>query len=191
MEAWTKKSSLLRGTRYITSLEPLEREMLGDSAASVSDKLMERVRTAPKDELAEMTGMPSAHADAPADPGLARLLPSFFKDGAEEVEGDASLMRQLNETDIIKSKLLNLRYLIDNLGPNGSVNLSLTADEARSWLAGLTDIRLYHSAQLEQFRAELGEDSDQVAAAQNYLDWLGFHQDSLLTAIMGDTEMPE
>ena len=186
MEPWTKKTSLLRGARFVATLEPLEREMLGDSAVAVSDKLMERVRTAPKDELAELTGMSSGHAEAPADPGLARLLPSFFKEGAEEVEGDASLTRQLNETDIIKGKLLNLRYLVDMLGPNGSVNLSLTQEEVQHWLAGLTDIRLYHSAQLERFRDELGEGSDQVAAAQNYLDWLGFHQDSLLTALMGD-----
>lgn len=188
MEPWTKKSSLLRGTRFNATLEPLEREMLGDSAVAVSDKLMERVRTAPKDELAELTGMTSGHADAPRDPGLARLLPSFFAEGAEEVKGDASLTRQLNETDIIKGKLLHLRYLVDKLGPNGSVSLSLTEEEVQHWLAGITDIRLYHSAQLEEFREELGEDSDQVAAAQNYLEWLGFHQDSLLHALMGDMD---
>ncbi|KAB3520989.1 DUF2017 family protein [Corynebacterium sp. zg254] len=186
MQPWTKKNSLIKGTRFLTVLEPLEREMLGDSAASVSDKLMERVRTAPKDELSELTGMPSGHAEPPADPGLARLLPDFFRDGAEQIDGDASLTRQLNETDIIRGKLSNLRYLIDYLGPNGSVNISLTQEEVQPWLAGLTDIRLYHTAQLEEFREELGEDSNQVQAAQNYLDWLGFHQDSLLTALMGD-----
>ena len=195
MQPWTKKNSFLRGTRYITQLEPLEREMLGDSAATVSDRLMERVRTAPKDELAEMTGMASGHSEAPTDPGLARLLPSFFKEGAEEVEGDAKLTRQLNETEIIKRKLVNLRYIIDALGPNGSVNLSLTDEEVRPWLNALTDIRNYHHAQLEQFTQELGEDSDEIKAAQNYLDWLGFNLDSLLHAMMGDVleglEMPE
>lgn len=186
MEAWVKKTNLLRGTRFNATLEPLEREMLGESAVAVSDKLMERVRTAPKDELAELTGMAAGHAEPPTDPGLARLLPSFFKEGAEQVEGDASLTRQLNETDIIRGKLLNLRYLVDMLGPNGSVNLSLTKEEAQHWLAGMNDIRLYHSAQLETFRAELGQDSDRVRAAQNYLDWLGYHQDTLLTALMGE-----
>lgn len=189
MEPWTKKSSLLRGTRFNTQLEPLEREMLGDSAVAVSDKLMERARTAPKDELAEMTGMASGHADAPRDPGLARLLPSFFREGDEEVEGDAALTRQLNETEIIKSKLTNLRFVVDYLGPNGSVNVSLTQDEVQPWLSAINDIRLYHSAQFEEFKKDLigeGENSDQAMAAQNYLDCLGYHQDSLLSAMMGE-----
>lgn len=191
MQPWTKKNSLLKGTRFLTQLEPLEREMLGDSAATVSDKLMERARTAPKDELAELTGMPSGHSEAPRDPGLARLLPSFFKDGDEEVDGDAALTRQLNEIDIIKAKLTNLRFLVDCLGPNGSVNLSLTQEEVGPWLAALTDIRNYHSAQLEEFSSELGDDSNQVLAAQNYLDWLGYHQDSLLNALMGELDLGE
>ncbi len=193
MQPWTKKSSLLRGTRYIAQLEPLEREMLGDSAAMVSDRLMERVRTAPKDELAELTGMTSGHSEAPTDPGLARLLPSFFAEGAESVEGDAALTRQLNETDIIRNKLLNLRHITEALGPTGSVNLSLTEAETRPWLSALADIRNYHHAQLTAMREDLDENPDQIQAAQNYVDWLGFNQDSLLTALMGDivSDLPD
>ena len=189
MQPWTKKKSMLKGVRYQTTLEPLEREMLGDSAAAVSDKLMERARTAPKDELAEMTGMVSGHAEPPQDPGLARLLPSFFSEGKEEVDGDAALTRQLNETDIIKFKLVNLRHVLDALGPNGSVNLSLAQEEVQPWVAAVTDIRNYHYAQYQQFIAEVGEDSNQVMAAKNYLDWLGYFQDSLLTALMGELDV--
>ncbi|HIW96001.1 MAG TPA: DUF2017 domain-containing protein [Candidatus Corynebacterium gallistercoris] len=189
MQPWTKKKSMLKGVRYQTTLEPLEREMLGDSAAAVSDKLMERARTAPKDELAEMTGMASGHAEPPQDPGLARLLPSFFSEGKEEVDGDAALTRQLNETDIIKFKLVNLRHVLDALGPNGSVNLSLAQEEVQPWVAAVTDIRNYHYAQYQQFIAEVGEDSNQVMAAKNYLDWLGYFQDSLLTALMGELDV--
>lgn len=189
MQPWIKKGSLLRGTRFITQLEPLEREMLGDSAATVADKLMERVRTAPKDELAELTGMASGHADAPSDPGLARLLPSFFREGAEEIDGDAALTRQLNETDIIKAKLINLRYVVDHLGPDGSVNISLMPEEVRPWLNAITDIRNYHSAQYEVYKQELDESSHEILAAANYLEWLGYHQDSLLTALMGDLDV--
>lgn len=191
MKPWTKKKGLVRGTRYITQLEPLEREMLGDSAATVSDALMDRVRSAPKDELAEMTGLPSGHSDPPADPALARLLPSFFRDGAEEVEGEASLARQFTETDIIKAKLRNLRLVGEHLGPDGSVHVSLSTDEVRPWLTAVTDIRNYHAAQLEATKAELGEDSREVVAATNYLDWLGYHQDSLLEAMMGPLDVPD
>lgn len=191
MQPWAKKKSVLRGTRYVTVLEPLEREMLGDSAATVSDKLMERVRTAPKDELAELTGMPSGHAEAPQELGLQRILPSFFKEDDEVIDGDAALMRQLHETDIIKHKLLNLQYVVTMLGPNGSVNVSLTPDEVQPWLGALTDIRQYHTAQLEEFRATLADNSDQLIAASNYLEWLGYHLDSLLTAVMGELDVPE
>lgn len=191
MIPWSKKKGLVRGTRYLTRLEPLEREMLGDSAVTVSEALMERARSAPKDELAEMTGLPAGHADAPKDPALRRLLPSFFRDGDEEVDGEASVTRQFTETDIIKSKLVNLRILIDALGPDGSVNLSLTPEQVGPWLNALADIRTYHSAQLDVYRVEHGDGSPEVETASNYLDWLGFHQDSLLTARMGELDLPE
>ncbi|MBB3114815.1 DUF2017 domain-containing protein [Corynebacterium bovis] len=186
MKPWTRKSGIMRGTRFQTVLEPLEREMLGDSAATISDHLMERVRTAPKDELSELTGMTPGHAEPPADPGLARLLPSFFREGDEEVEGEAALTRQLTETDIIREKLRNLRLIGDRLGPDGSVAVTLGPEEARVWLGAVNDVRNYHAAQLDRFREELGPDSEQVQAADNYLEWLGFHQDSLLTAMMGE-----
>ena len=69
------------------------------------------------------------------------------------------------------------------------MNVSLTQDEVHPWLSAINDIRLYHSAQYEEFKKELlegDENSDQATAAQNYLDWLGYHQDSLLSAMMGE-----
>ncbi|WP_414121907.1 DUF2017 domain-containing protein [Corynebacterium nuruki] len=191
MKPWTKKKGIMRGTRYITQLEPLEREMLGDSAATVSEALMGRARSAPKDELAEMTGLPSGHSTPPADPALARLLPSFFRDGAEEVEGEAAVTRQFTETDIIAAKLRNLRLIGEILGPDGSVHVSLSADEVQPWLTALTDIRTYHAAQLEAMEARAGEGSADVAAATDYLEWLGYHQDSLLAAVMGPLDIPD
>ncbi|WP_288814536.1 DUF2017 domain-containing protein [uncultured Corynebacterium sp.] len=191
MDAWTKKKGMMRGTRFITRLDPMEREMLGESASTIADALMERVRTAPKDELAEMTGMTSGHAKAPENAALARLLPSFFKEGQEEVEGDAALMRQLNETDIIRNKLLSLRIVADTLGPDGSVNISLSESEARLWTNALTDIRNYHHQQLQEFILRYGEEDQRCIAAQQYMDWLGGHLDSLLFAMMGDLDIDE
>ncbi|HIW91123.1 MAG TPA: DUF2017 domain-containing protein [Candidatus Corynebacterium avicola] len=191
MKAWAKKKSLVRGIRFLTELEPMEREMLGDSASTVGERLIGRARSAPKDELAEMTGLPSGHSDAPTDPALAALLPSFFRDGDEEVEGESGVSRQFNETDIIKAKLLNLRLVGDKLGPDGSVHVNLTEREVQPWLGAMADIRTFHNAELERFRAELGAESKEVAAAENYLEWLGYHQDSLLTALMGELDVPE
>lgn len=186
MQLWQRKNSLLRGERFTVELAPIERELLGGSAVMITEKLMERVRSAPKDELAELTGMHSGHAQAPRDPGLARLLPSFFHDGDEVIEGDAELTRQLTETDIIRGKLLNLQVIVDYLGPDGSVRVSLDRDEVASWLAGITDIRLYHFSELQVMIARDGEDQPHVRNAQQYLDFLGAHQDSLLTVLMGE-----
>lgn len=191
MIPWTKKKGLVRGTRYVTKLEPLEREMLGNSAVTVSEALMGRARSAPKDELAEMTGLPSGHTTAPDDPALARLLPSFFREGEEEVDGEAAVTRQFTETDIIRAKLVNLRILVDALGPDGSVNLSLTREQVGPWLNAVADIRTFHAAQLDFYRAGHGEDSDEYRTAQNYVEWLGYHQDSLLTAVAGPLDIPE
>lgn len=188
MKPWVKKKGLVRGVRFNAELEPMEREMLGNSASTVGERLIERARSAPKDELAEMTGLPSGHADAPDDPVLAAMLPSFFRDGDEELDGEASVSRQFHETDIIKGKLVNLRLVSDLLGPDGSVNVSLSTEQTRPWLSALTDIRAYHSGKLEQARAEKGPDAPEVQAAENYVEWLGYHQDSLLIALMGPTD---
>ena len=117
------------------------------------------------------------------------MLPSFFRDGDEEVDGEAGVSRQFNETDIIKGKLMNLRLVSDLLGPDGSVHVSLTADQTSAWLAALTDIRAYHHGRLEQSRGSAPDAEAQ--AMENYLEWLGYHQDSLLTAMVGPMDVPD
>ena len=84
MQAWKRKKSLFGPAKYQCVFEPIEREILGNLAATVANALMERAQSAPRDELAELTGMPSGHKDAPDDPSLARLLPDFERDGDEE-----------------------------------------------------------------------------------------------------------
>jgi hypothetical protein len=107
---------------------------------------------------------------------------------------------QFNETDIIKGKLTNLRLVSDLLGPDGSVHVSLTAEQTSSWLGALTDIRAYHHGRLEQERTAQADGPDgsdgsdragEIAATENYLEWLGYHQDSLLTAMVGPMDVPD
>ncbi|WJY95851.1 hypothetical protein CFELI_11300 [Corynebacterium felinum] len=179
MQAWKKKKSLLKGTKYSCILEPIEREVLGNVAATVADALMERARTAPKDELAELTGMPSGHKDAPQDPGLARLLPDFERAGDEEYEGDNSLLRSLHECDITKAKLESLSLICFAVGPQGSESISISEEEAHHWLRALNDMRLF-------FAASEVTDAEQQSDRDNLVEWLAFNQDSLLTAMMGE-----
>ncbi|MDO4929018.1 MAG: DUF2017 domain-containing protein [Corynebacterium sp.] len=180
MQPWKKKKGLRRTAHYQCVLEPIEREILGNLVSTVSEALMARARSAPKDELAELTGINSGHKDAPSDPSLARLLPDFEREGDEEFEGDNALLRSLHEQDITRAKLENLQVVGNALGPDGSVHVSVDESEAHAWVAALNDVRLYLAA------------ADVVADAAAYereslIEWLAYNQETLLEAMMGDS----
>ena len=85
MQPWRKKKGLMRSTpKYTTVFGPMEREVIGDLTATVSEALIARAQSAPKDDFAEMLGVATGHTEAPADPRLARLLPDFEREGDEE-----------------------------------------------------------------------------------------------------------
>ena len=44
----------MRAPKITAVFEPMEREVLGDLTATVSEAIIERAQSAPKDELAEM-----------------------------------------------------------------------------------------------------------------------------------------
>ncbi|QCB29093.1 DUF2017 domain-containing protein [Corynebacterium endometrii] len=178
MQAWKKKKSLMRGVRFHTVLEPMEREVLGDLTATVSESIIARAQSAPKDELAEMMDMPSGHTEAPEDPSLARLFPDFMRDGDEAYEGDSGLMRALHENDIAKAKLRNLQVINQALGPDGGVEVSISEAEAHAFLSGLNDLRLWVAA--GEVRGGEAAEADRDAL----VEWLAFNQDSLLNALM-------
>lgn len=179
MQPWRKKKGLMRSTpKYTTVFGPMEREVIGDLTATVSEALIARAQSAPKDEFAEMLGVATGHTEAPEDPRLARLLPDFEREGDEEFDGDNGLLRSLHENDIIKAKLINLQVVNTALGPTGGVEVTIEEDEAHQFIAALNDMRLYASA----------DDSGSEAARedrQRLIDWLAFCQDSLLEALMG------
>ncbi|AGF73315.1 DUF2017 domain-containing protein [Corynebacterium halotolerans] len=179
MQAWRKKKGLMRAAKYTTVLEPMEREVLGDLTATVSEALIARAQSAPKDELAELTGISSGHKDTPEDPSLARLLPDFAREGDEEFDGENSLMRSLHENDICREKLAHLQIIGQAVGPDGGVEISLSEEEAHAFISGLNDLRLYVSAGEIAGGEGAQEDRDSL------VEWLAFNQDSLLNAMMG------
>ena len=177
MQAWKKKKSFMRGAKYTAVFEPMEREVLGDLTATVSEAIIARAQSAPKDERADMLDMPTGHTEAPEDPSLARLFPDFKKPGDEEFDGDNSLMRSLHENDIARAKLENLQVINTALGPTGGVEVAISEEEAHSFLAGLNDLRLYIAA------GDVPEDSP-GADRDTLVEWLAFCQDSLLDVLM-------
>ena len=178
MQAWRKKKGLMRSTpKYTTVFDPMEREVIGDLTATVSEALIARAQSAPKDEFAEMMGVSTGHTEAPEDPKLARLLPDFEREGDEEFDGDNGLLRSLHENDIIKAKLMNLQVVNEALGPTGGVEVTIDEDDANPFIAALNDMRLYVSADTSG-----GEGAQQER--EMLVEWLAFCQDSLLEALM-------
>ena len=142
MQAWKRKKALMRAPKYTTTFEPMEREVLGELAATVAEALIHRCQSVPKDELEELTGIRSGHKEAPMDPSLARLLPDFERAGDEEYEGDNSLLRSIHENDICRNKLENLQVITEALGPDGNVQVVLDETQVHAWLAAINDMRL-------------------------------------------------
>lgn len=178
MEAWKRKKGLMRALRYTCVLEPMEREVLGNLSAMVSEALIQRAQSVPKDPLADLTGISSSHKKAPDDPALARLLPDFEMEGDEEYEGDNSFLRSIHENDITRQKIKNLQVINMALGPDGNVMVSATEEEAQAWLAGLNDIRLYLAS--GELRGGEAAEEDR----ENLVQWLAYNQESLLEALM-------
>lgn len=180
MRPWKRKRGMLRGgVRYQTVLEPEERRLLGELAASVADALMARARSVPRDELEELTGMVSGHSEPPEDARLARLLPDFERADDEQHEGENGLLRSLHEGDITHGKLEQLRVIIEALEPEGG-QVSLTREEADKWVAGINDLRLYLHVSLENLAGPM----TRIEQTDAFYQWLSYNQESLLEELM-------
>ena len=105
------------------------------------------------DPLEAMVGIGTA-TDEPADPALARLLPS----GHREDEDLAGEFRRYTEQGLRARKRAGLETARQTLGRSGSLDLDRA--EATAWLVALTDVRLVVGERLG-----LRTDEDAVALA--------------------------
>ncbi|THA28272.1 DUF2017 domain-containing protein [Streptomyces sp. A1277] len=136
-------------------------------------------------------------SEPPADPALARLFPEAYGDEDDELRAASSEFRRFTENDLRTRKredaLVVVRTL-DALTPagDGAAVLTLTADECRSWLGSLNDLRLTIGTRLEVSDEDDGEegslyrlpDSDpRKPMVMAYL-WLGALQETLVETLM-------
>ena len=183
-------------------MEPHEVQILHTLVSNVSDLLEQRRDSAPRDELAELTGMRSGHSEPPEAAPLARLLPDFHRpDPADAADGDDPIaaarahnagMRLLHEPEIIESKPGVAAVVLRTLPARGGT-VSLTPEQAGAWLSCLNDVRLGLGAVLmEDADGEPGvggqipetlPETDPRAAHLEVYHWLTFMQDSLCTAL--------
>lgn len=208
MKAWQRKSSL-GGPRIKSVMESHEVQILHALVSNVVDMLEQRRDSAPRDELAEITGMRSGHSALPDQAPLARLLPDFHRpekaDGPQGPSGSGSDagavarahnsgMRMIHEPEIIDAKLASAAVLLRSLPARGGT-VSLTMDQAQAWMGCLNDVRLGLGAVLLEAGdadgtpatdiPEFVPEDDPRSAQLDVYHWLTFMQDSLCTALTG------
>lgn len=203
MKAWQRKSSL-GGHKIKSVMEGHEVQILHSLVSNVVDMLEQRRDSAPRDELAELTGMRSGHSDAPDQAPLARLLPDFHRPEpgtAHDLDKRAvsrahnSGMRMIHEPEIIDAKLASAAVVLRTLPARGG-SVSLTPEQGNAWMGCLNDVRLGLGALLLEAGAvdgipatDIPEYVPEVDPRSAHLDvyhWLTFMQDSLCTALMGE-----
>nr|WSW69011.1 DUF2017 domain-containing protein [Streptomyces sp. NBC_00995] len=153
-------------------------------------------------------------SEPPSDPALARLFPEAYGDDDTELRAASAEFRRFTENDLRTRKrddaLLVVRTL-DALTPrpegaprgesdqggggrgeSGTAVLTLTADECRSWLGSLNDLRLTIGTRLEVSDEDGGEDGSLYRLPDSdprkpmvmaYL-WLGGLQETLVETLM-------
>ncbi|MCX4772306.1 DUF2017 domain-containing protein [Streptomyces sp. NBC_01260] len=136
-------------------------------------------------------------SEPPTDPALARLFPEAYGDTDGELRAASAEFRRFTENDLRTRKrddaLVVVRTL-DALVPagDGGAVLGLTAEECRSWLGSLNDLRLTIGARLEVSDEDGGEegslyrlpDTDpRKPMVMAYL-WLGALQETLIETLM-------
>ncbi|MEZ5212074.1 MULTISPECIES: oxidative stress transcriptional regulator AosR [unclassified Gordonia (in: high G+C Gram-positive bacteria)] len=191
MRTWTR-----RGTggeaRICSNLESYECQLLASMVTSTSEILSERAESAPRDSLADLTGIRTGHTTAPKDVTLGRLLPDFHRPDQDEllaagpVAADLNgALRSLNEPRIIDAKLTAAAVVLDTL-PAGGGDVALTEEEADEWLTALNDVRLALGAMLG-ITDDHGTPAPDDPHAGHYdvYQWLTVVQELLVEALMG------
>ena len=202
MKAWQRRTSLT-GPRIRSVMEDHEVQILHALVSNVVDMLEQRRDSAPRDELAEITGMRSGHSELPDEAPLARLLPDFHRpeaaDGSDRdrwavTRAHNSGMRMIHEPAIIDAKLAAAAVVLRSLPSRGGT-VSLTPEQAQAWMSCLNDVRLGLGAVLLEAGSvdgvpatdipEYVPDDDPRSAQLDVYHWLTFMQDSLCTALTG------
>jgi hypothetical protein len=117
------------------------------------------------------------------DPALKRLLPDAYPDDPEA----SAEFRRFTADGLAERKIRNSKSLIDGLGENAGVRVSVVLDDqaAQAWLRTLTDIRLILAARLGIERdGDVGfrGTADSFRRSIEY-QWVGYVQESLIRAL--------
>ncbi|MDI2029936.1 DUF2017 domain-containing protein [Saccharopolyspora sp. TS4A08] len=187
MDGWTRKNGHVQA-----ELSQQEAAVIRGLVGQIKDMLTARADEAPKDELAELTGIRTGPSTPPEDRVVARLLPDFYRrdpvtgDTDEEETDAAGAMRSLHEPELLEAKTGAAQLILETCPPMGG-KVKLTSEQADNWLTALNDVRLALGTALdveEDMPDELPED-DLRREHLGVYQWLTWVQDSLVSALLG------
>ncbi|MEY2814790.1 MAG: hypothetical protein RIS05_538 [Actinomycetota bacterium] len=170
---------------YIATFAESEKEVLLNLVEQIIELLSERVDHGHEDPLAAMVGITS-HDSPPEDEVLHRLLPNAYSD-----EVDASEFRRYTESTLRGKKQAHAMSMRMHLKSADDGIVDLDHDNANAWLGAINDIRLALGVRLKvdqnsSEQLELLSPDDPMRGVYAVYTWLGWLQESLLSALMDE-----
>jgi hypothetical protein len=170
---------------YIATFAESEKEVLLNLVEQIIELLSERVDHGHEDPLAAMVGITS-HDSPPEDEVLHRLLPNAYAD-----EVDASEFRRYTESTLRGKKQAHAMSMRMHLKSADDGIVDLDHDNANAWLGAINDIRLALGVRLKvdqnsSEQLELLSPDDPMRGVYAVYTWLGWLQESLLSALMDE-----
>jgi hypothetical protein len=175
---------------YIAHFGDSEKEVLLNLCEQIIELLAERVDHGHEDPLAAMVGITS-HDSPPEDEVLHRLLPNAYADAV-----DASEFRRYTESTLRSKKQAHAISMRIHLKSADDGIVDLDHDNANAWLGAINDIRLALGVRLKvengsQEHLEILAPDDPLRGVYSVYTWLGWLQESLLSALIDDADEDE
>ena len=134
-------------------------------------------------DLASDPDQPETHDD----PVLQRLFPDAYPHDARA----SSDFRRFTERELKTTKITDAQLVLDRLASTqlGERDLKIPAQEVQAWLRTLTSVRIAVATRLGITDAESAEElselpeSDPRAFMASVYDWLGFAQETIISAL--------
>ena len=172
---------------YVATFAESEKEVLLNLCEQIIELLAERQDHGNDDPLAAMVGITS-HDSPPEDEVLHRLLPNAYAD-----QVDASEFRRYTEATLRQKKQAHAISMRIHLKSSDDGTVDLDHDNANAWLGAINDIRLALGVRLKVENnshedLELLAPDDPLRGVYAVYTWLGWLQETLLSALIDDAD---
>ena len=172
---------------YVAQFADSEKEVLLNLCEQIIELLAERTDHRNDDPLAAMVGITS-HDSPPEDDVLHRLLPNAYADSV-----DSSEFRRYTESTLRAKKQEHAVVMRIHLKSSEDGTVDLDHDNANAWLGAINDIRLALGVRLKvesnsNEHLEILAPDDPLRGVYAVYTWLGWLQESLLSALIDDAD---